>query len=170
MRLATRTFIAALLLAPAWAGSAGAHSAGALDPHGCHSDARRSRDAYHCHRGQYNGLRFRSKASMIENKKAGMTAAQIRAQRSDGAAVTDSADAPAVAAPESREQQQDSWTVYGWLSGNNPDDSPTDVGTGGQVVPKGIESRLRTLQRLHSEGLISDEEYAAKRADILGEL
>jgi hypothetical protein len=108
---------------------------------------------------------------MISKKKAGMTAEQIRAERSDAPVSTDVAEAPPpVAAEPDGGQEKRDWTVYGWLSGENSDERRADVGSGGQVVPKGIESRLRTLQRLNQEGLITDEEYAAKRAEILGQL
>ena len=111
---------------------------------------------------------------MIAKKKAGVTASEIRAGESDTPVVTGAEDAPksdpsAVASAPEGSKRED-WTVFGWMTGDNPDERSAAVGTGGQVVPKGIEARLRTLQRLHEEGLITDSEYAAKRGEILGEL
>ena len=38
------------------------------------------------------------------------------------------------------------------------------------VVPASLEERLRTLKRLHEQGLISDDDYTQRRRQILGEL
>jgi hypothetical protein len=37
-------------------------------------------------------------------------------------------------------------------------------------VPASLEQRLRTLKHLHEQGLISDEDYAHKRRELLGDL
>lgn len=137
-----------------------AHAAGALDPHGCHTDNRKNHD-YHCHRGAYSGISFTSKYDMIEKKKAGVTAEELRAPDPN-------AEPPAPEeANEDPHSKDGSWTLFGWKE-KKPD---TVAGVdGGAIVPKGVESRLRTLKGLHSEGLISDEEYAQKKAEILGDL
>ncbi len=44
-------------------GSALAHGGG-LDSYGCHND--RKRGGYHCHRGQFAGESFSSKAEMLQ--------------------------------------------------------------------------------------------------------
>ncbi len=45
-----------------------------------------------------------------------------------------------------------------------------EQGGGSGPTPKSVEDRLAELDRLHDSGAISDEEYAAKRNDILGSL
>jgi hypothetical protein len=134
-----------------------AHSAGQLDSRGCHDDRRRG--AYHCHVGEYRGLTFRSKADLQSQIEAGKTVADMRTEQGkdpvEGTAVEDDED-------------------EGWLSwvpfvGGN-DSKMRDVGSGDVIVPRGIEERLRVLKDLHEKGLISDEEYAAKRSEILGDL
>ena len=42
--------------------------------------------------------------------------------------------------------------------------------SGGGGQPKSVQDRLAELEKLHSAGAISDEEYAQKRDDILGSL
>ena len=39
-----------------------------------------------------------------------------------------------------------------------------------EANPKSAEGRLRTLKTLRDQGLVSEEQYEAKRAEILGEL
>lgn len=41
---------------------------------------------------------------------------------------------------------------------------------GNSSAPKSVEERLKALDRLKTEGLISEEEYHRKRADILSDL
>lgn len=38
------------------------------------------------------------------------------------------------------------------------------------AAARGVEARLSTLESLHQQGLLSQEEYEAKRTEILGEL
>ncbi|RMF24408.1 MAG: hypothetical protein D6760_03355, partial [Deltaproteobacteria bacterium] len=49
--------------------SAAAHSAGPLDRYGCHADRRRG--DYHCHRGEFQGRHFKSKAAMLDARRNG---------------------------------------------------------------------------------------------------
>ena len=63
----------AVLVIAAIPSAAAAHSAGALDPHGCHTDRRSA--IYHCHRGDYRGLKFSSKSDMLQKKAEGYTGA-----------------------------------------------------------------------------------------------
>ncbi|MDZ7736952.1 MAG: SHOCT domain-containing protein [Gammaproteobacteria bacterium] len=43
-------------------------------------------------------------------------------------------------------------------------------GEAGAAGGKTVEERMATLDKLREEGLISDEEYAAKREEILGDI
>jgi hypothetical protein len=134
---------------------AAAHSAGQLDPRGCHEDRRRGE--YHCHLGEYRGLKFNSKGDFMEQTKAGKTVEQLRQEQGID-----------TAGESTREDEDEGWLSR--LPFIGKDSGPRDVGTGEVIMPRGIEERLRTLQDLRDKGLITEEEYAAKRKDILGEL
>jgi hypothetical protein len=147
---------------------AAAHAAGALDPYGCHSDHRKTRD-YHCHRGRYSGIEFTSKADMLEKKKAGVTAEELRSG--------EYAEGEAAAGGEKKPKS--TWSLLPRFGGDDDDDKASDQpsmhasnsGNGDTaIVPKGVEQRLRTLKSLHAEGLITDEEYERKKLEILGDL
>jgi len=155
--LLTLSALSALVVVAAVPERAEAHAAGALDPHGCHTDNRKNRD-YHCHRGRYNGIRFTSKADMLKKKKAGVTAEELRA----GEAPDESA-----AQEEAQEEESRGWSLFG----KEKEKEKAATGQAGKaLVPKGIEARLRTLKSLHDEGLISDQEYEQKKLEILGDL
>jgi hypothetical protein len=146
--------LALVMIAPA---VARAHSAKQLDQNGCHDDRRRGQ--YHCHLGEYRGLKFSSEGDFHQQVKAGKTAAQMRQEQG-----VDQAG-------ESTDEVDE-----GWLSGlhipfiGRSDSGARDVGGGNVIMPRGIEERLRTLKDLHEKGLIADDEYDAKRKEILGEL
>lgn len=132
-----------------------AHSVGQLDSRGCHEDRRRGN--YHCHVSEYAGLTFSSVADLQAQIKAGKTVAEMRKEQGKdeaGKAVDGEGG--------------------GWLSKipffGKRGSSNRDVGSGGLIVPQGIEQRLTALKDLHDKGLISDEEYDTKRKEILGEL
>jgi hypothetical protein len=154
LKTMTVALLASVALAPALAR---AHSAGQLDQNGCHEDRRRGE--YHCHIGEYRGLKFSSKGAFMQQLAAGKTAQQMREEQ--GVDVSG---------------EKDTEDEGGWLSGlhipflGNSDSGSRDVGAGDVIVPRGIEERLRTLKDLHDKGLIADDEYAAKRKEILGEL
>jgi len=144
-------FLAAQLLLPC---VSQAHNVGPLDSRGCHEDRRRS--TYHCHTGEYAGLTFNSVADLESQIRAGVTVDQMRkAQGKETAAKADDKE-------------------EGWLSKipffGSRHSSDHDVESGGLIVPQGIEQRLTALKDLHDKGLITDDEYAAKRKEILGEL
>jgi len=44
------------------------------------------------------------------------------------------------------------------------------LNNGGSAGGETVEERLATLERLHDEGLVTDEEYEAKRREILGDI
>jgi hypothetical protein len=127
--------------------AASAHSTGAVDPYGCHSDRRSGN--YHCHRGEYTNVTFRSKADMLNNKKAGKSGAVLRADQGR--------DNPA--AP----------SILGSVLGSEEETQRT-ASNSELIVPKGVQKRLEILDDLHDQGLITEEEYQAKRKEILGDL
>ncbi len=128
--------------------AARAHSAGPLDHYGCHPD-RRLKD-YHCHRGPLAGRHFRSKAAMLDALKNGEA---------------DQAPASEPAPQEGKRGGLGSWLPFFGRSRSHEAPPP-----GATIVPRGIEQRLRVLKDLYEKGLITEEEYAAKRKEILGEL
>jgi hypothetical protein len=153
MRPLAAACFAAQFLLPA---AAAAHSSGQLDSHGCHDDRRRGQ--YHCHIGEYRGLTFNSKGDFNEQVRAGKSVADMRTEQG----LTESG------------KPADDDDGEGWLSRlpfiGDDDEGSRDVGSGQVIVPRGIEERLRVLKDLHDQGLISEEEYATKRKEILGEL
>lgn len=160
LRLTTGAILAMATLLLGTPERAGAHTAGRLDPYGCHADNRKSHD-YHCHRGLYNGLRFRSKSEMVDNKKAGVTAEELKAIAKEQEA---SGETPVV------KKESGGWSLLDLGKKEAEISDKVASGAGNTIVPKGLEQRLRTLKSLHGEGLISDEEYAQKKAEILGDL
>jgi len=59
-----------------------------------------------------------------------------------------------------------------WRVESEPEAS-TEVGSGPLLDSQSgtdLEERLRRLERLREEGLISEEEYEQKRADLMGQL
>lgn len=128
--------------------AAAAHSTGALDPYGCHSDRRSGK--YHCHRGEYTNVTFRSKADMLNNKKAGKSGTVLRSDQGR--------DNPA--AP----------SILGSVLGTEEDAAQRTASNSELIVPKGVQKRLEILDDLHGQGLITEEEYQAKRKEILGDL
>ena len=126
---------------------AAAHPATAFDKYGCHEDKRDG--TYHCHRGPYKDVTFRSKHDMLEQLSAGASATE--AAQSD----------------PSLEHTQKS--LMGPLVGEKTSDQHA-AGAGDVVTPKGIEKRLAVLDDLRSKGVITPEEYEQKRKEIIGEL
>lgn len=61
--------------------------------------------------------------------------------------------------------------VAGWLVQAAPQAMPASAGSGGAAAkPGSAEERLRKLKDLHDKGLINDDEYAAKRDEVLQSL
>ncbi len=148
--------LALIVLTTICAADALAHTASAFDRYGCHDDRRQG--GYHCHVGSYSGLKFRSKREMIDFREQGLTAADIRKAR--GEDVVDDSDLNA-------DEEDGGWRRWVPFSRRREEQ---DVSSGEVIIPKGLEQRLRTVKELHEKGLISDEEYAAKRQEILGDL
>jgi hypothetical protein len=143
------TALAIALLAPAAAWS---HSAGKLDSYGCHDDRRRG--GYHCHTGDMTGLKFSSKAAMLKERESAESVAEMRKAHGEGTTVEN--------------DEEGGWRSWIPFAGSKSESK--EVTSGEVIVPRGIEERLRVLKNLHGKHLITDEEYEAKRKEILGEL
>ena len=143
MGLYSLVAVCAAILAPA---ISQAHSAGGLDPYGCHSD-RRSGE-YHCHRGEYKDVVFKSKSDMLTNKENSKSGSVLRSEqgRDD--------DAPSLLS-----------SVLGTEDPAERTAEESEI-----IIPKGVAQRLEILKDIHSQSLISDEEYEAKRKEILGDI
>jgi len=149
LRILAITAVVGVLLAP---DLARAHSAGPLDGYGCHEDRRRRE--YHCHTGEYRTLKFKSKATMLDYKRRGVSGHEIRVER----------DGPESVYPVSPDDAGwKKWVPFRRRLSSN-------VARADIIVPRGIQERLRVLKELHDQGLITGDEYEAKRKDILGEL
>ena len=153
-QIATAATLAWVLL-PA---CAGAHTAGAQDRYGCHDDRRQG--GYHCHTGSYAGLKFRSKHEMITYREQGLTALDIRKARGEDVSEEQSGLSNAA-------EDQTGWRRWVPFARRS---QKQNVGNGEVIVPRGLEQRLRVVKDLHEKGLITDEEYEAKRQEILGDL
>jgi hypothetical protein len=94
----------------------------------------------------------------MQQTKAGKTADQMRQEQGID-----------TAGDSTREDGDEGWLSRLPFIGDK-DKGSRDVGGGEVIMPRGIEERLRTLQDLHDKGLISDDEYASKRKEILGDL
>ncbi len=124
-----------------------AHPAGPFDRYGCHEDKRDG--TYHCHRGAYKDITFRSKSDMLT-------------QRESGATATDAAQSdPTLEATQK--------SLFGPLVGEQTTDQRA-AGSNEVVTPKGIEKRLSVLNDLREKGLITSDEYDQKKKEILGQL
>ncbi len=133
-----------------------AHSAGALDGYGCHQD--KLEGGYHCHRGRYSGLEFKSKSEMLGYREKNLSAEAIRAERT--AKGEPGGSYPVVPNDTAGWKK---WIPF--ASRVSPQPTRADV-----IVPRGIQERLRVLKGLRDDDLITEDEYAAKRREILGEL
>jgi len=103
---------------------------------------------------------------MLRKKKLGLTAEDLRGvpPASTPGATDTSAD--------SNSDSDSGWSLFG-LGNDKAKAPPADGATRASSSTKprrSIEDRLRTLKDLHSEGLITNEEYEAKKAEILADL
>lgn len=124
-----------------------AHTGGTLDADGCHEDHRTG--AYHCHRGPAAGYTFANRATMEEALKTG------------------NFPDPKTVAAESFASKL--WPFSKKADVGEPDLPGTAAAAAGStaVQPNETEQRLKILQGLVEMGLISKEEYEAKRKAIL---
>ena len=136
-----------------------AHTGGPLDADGCHSDHRTG--SYHCHRGAAAGYSFPDRAAMQEAVRTGTFPEKSvdedgffsrlwpfgKQREEEEAATPDSAAAGAAGA----------------ASGTAPAAASTPR-------QQEFEQRLKVLQGLYEMGLITKEEYEAKRKAVLDQL
>jgi hypothetical protein len=174
-----------------------AHTGGALDAEGCHADHRKG--TYHCHRGDAAGYTFPNRAAMQEAVRTGKfpdksvdeegffdklwpwgnkheqqeTTPEKDADDSAGKAASPGAAAQPPTAPASGSPPPADGAAP-------PADSPVVVTPPAGSAPTAPaapsapqsepERRLKVLQGLYEMGLISREEYEAKRKEVLGQL
>ncbi|TFH24376.1 MAG: SHOCT domain-containing protein [Myxococcales bacterium] len=134
-----------------------AHTAGSQDRYGCHDD--RNKGGYHCHTGDYSGLKFGSKREMINAREEGLTALDIRKARGE-----DVSEETSLSNAANAESGWRRWVPFARRS------EQQGVGNGEVIIPRGLEQRLAVVKDLHEKGLITDEEYDTKRREILGDL
>jgi hypothetical protein len=157
--------LAPALLLLAISAPASAHTGATLDMHGCHPD--RVRGEYHCHTGPLAGHSFRSQGEMLR--------------------VLDSGEIP------EKEDKEPSWFQRMWPGSKKKSEeaaagaaeTSTDAQAGAAVAgttgappapaaptppPSDVEERLRILKGLYNMELITEEEYATRRREILEDL
>ena len=175
---------------------ASAHTGGALDAEGCHADHRKG--TYHCHRGEAAGYTFPNRAAMQEAVRTGKypeksvdeegffeklwpwgskheqqeTAPEAEGSSDAKPAAPDAATAPAAAAPAgSAATTPDSPVVVTPPASGAPSAPAAPVAPAAPAAPQTEpERRLKVLQGLYEMGLITREEYEAKRKEVLGQL
>lgn len=144
---AVRLSLATILAAVAVPALALAHTGGALDAEGCHVDHRN--ETYHCHRGEAGGYTFADRAAMQEAVRTGKF-------------------------PDKTVEEEGFFSKL-WPFGKDKGEDAGGEGStpaGATAVPESqrdAEQRLKTLQGLHEMGLLSREEYEAKRKEVPGQ-
>jgi len=157
---------------------AAAHTGGPLDADGCHADHRTG--TYHCHRGAAAGYTFPNKPAMKEAVRTGVF--PERSVDSEGFfeklwpfGEKHEEQAP----PPEGATNADAATDAGATAAPAPGDGPgIDTGTvvtpssGAPAPPAQSEAaqKLKVLQGLYEMGLITKEEYEAKRQAVLDNL
>jgi len=138
----------ALLGLPA---AASAHTGSALDADGCHVDHRDN--TYHCHRGDAAGYTFPNRAAMEEAVRTG--------NFPEKTVETDSflSKLWPFGGGEVEEEEADEAAAAGAAGGGVPAAKPSEA-----------EERLKVLQGLYEMGLITKDEYEAKRKAVLDQL
>jgi hypothetical protein len=139
-------FLFSVLALAALPSLASAHTGSALDADGCHVDHRDN--TYHCHRGDAAGYTFRNRAAMQEAVRTGSF-------------------------PEKSVEVEGFWSKL-WPFGDDEavekPASPADAAAAANPKQADMEKRLKVLQGLHEMGLITKEEYEARRKAILDEI
>ncbi len=137
-------FLSVLLLA-VLPSLASAHTGSALDGDGCHADHRN--DTYHCHRGEAAGYTFPNSAAMQEAVRTGNF-------------------------PEKSVEVESFWSKLWPFGDDEAIEKPASPADAAAVDPKQADKdkRLKVVQGLHEMGLITREEYEARRKAILDEL
>jgi hypothetical protein len=146
--------ILALIAIAAQPVAVSAHVGSDLDAEGCHSDYRTS--SYHCHRGAAAGCSFANRAAMEEAVQSGnLPPRTVPAEgflsklwpfgKDNG--IADKSEQTALPAPAGAPGQSD--------------------GAAPAAAQSPAEQRLKVLQGLYEMGLISRDEYEAKRKAVL---
>jgi hypothetical protein len=150
MRSLSSCFVIPLLASILFVPVAAAHTGGALDADGCHTDHRTG--GYHCHRGAAAGYAFADKAAMQE---------AVRTGRFPEDSTVDKEGFFSKLWPfgDKYEQQEGS----GSDDGKNA--TPAVSAASGPLTE--YEQKLKILQGLFEMGLISREEYEQKRKAVL---
>lgn len=149
--LSTSTLALAIALLPA---VAQAHTGGALDTDGCHSDHRTAK--YHCHRGAAAGYTFPDRAAMLEAVKT----------KNFPEKTVDEEGFFSKLWPFGKDEEKEA------AEGAAPAAGAEAASTAPAVPAKQreIEDRLKVLQGLYEMELITKEEYEQRRQAILSEL
>jgi hypothetical protein len=168
---------------------ASAHTGGALDAEGCHADHRKG--TYHCHRGDAAGYTFPNRPAMQEAVRTGKFpeksvdeegflqklwpwGSKHQQQEAAPPAATGSSDAPATAPAAPAEGAAAPATGAAAADGTVVSPPAAPAASGAPQAPAGAqneyERRLKVLQGLYEMGLITREEYEAKRKEVLGQL
>ncbi|MBI5506520.1 MAG: SHOCT domain-containing protein [Deltaproteobacteria bacterium] len=146
-----------------------AHTGGALDHYGCHGDHRKG--DYHCHQGNLRGYSFRSRDAMLEAVRTGKLPEKPAEKegffekywpfgnKKDAAAAQPAAPAPEPTAP-----------AQGVSAQPGTPQAPSPAAGGAPGTARSFEDRLRILSGLRDMGLITEEEYQARRKAILEQL
>ncbi len=142
-----------------------AHTGGALDHYGCHADRREGN--YHCHQGNLKGYSFPSHDAMIEAVRTGHLPEKppekegffskywpFGSKKDNDAQAVAPASAQAAAPQESEAQAA----------------TPAPARDPGSNNGRPVEERLRILSGLRDMGLITNEEYEARRKAILEQI
>lgn len=160
-----RTLLPSMLMAAVVAVpvAASAHTGSALDADGCHADHRN--DTYHCHRGAAAGYTFPNRAAMQEAVRTGNFPEKTVDEEGFFSRLW----------PWGNKHEQAEETPSG-ESGEAATAAPGDSPAAGAAAPavspeqRELEQKLTVLRGWYEMGLITKEEYEAKRKAVLDEL
>ncbi len=140
-----------------------AHSGPPLDKYGCHAD--RVRGDYHCHLREMRGMVFESRGDMLDAIESGELPKPT--QKSGLGTLFGEDD------PEPEPQDKEPGLLDRVVDGDDDEEEEPKAGVPAPApVPaqRTVEERLKILKGLHEMGLITEEEYAARRVEILKDL
>jgi len=161
---------------------ASAHTGGPLDASGCHADHRTGN--YHCHRGEAAGYTFPNQAAMQEAVRTGVYPEKTveaegffsklwpfgkKHEQAEPAATAPATDAPTDASAEAAPAPAPG-DPSGVNTGSVVTAEPTPAGAAAVAPQSEAAKKLKVLQGLYEMGLITKEEYEAKRKAVLDEL
>lgn len=160
-RFVPSMLMAALFVAP---GAAAAHTGSALDADGCHADHRDG--TYHCHRGDAAGYTFPNRAAMQEAVRTGNFPEKTVDEEGFFSRLWpwgkkhEQAEEPSAEAGEAAGASEEAATG-GADAAASPAVSPEQ---------REMEQKLTVLRGWYEMGLITKEDYEARRKAILEEL